>query len=132
MEGGVADDTLYAKTGTGRGTRYVPVARHWDCDVWPHGHHLVYIPDDGGRSIRYGVDPDRVGVLAALREHRDVIQRAVAKAMKERPSLDDETAARALEAYRAAGGLPSFAYHVASAGDVLAALERALADVTRG
>lgn len=122
----MSDDLLYRKVGR----RYVPWGRVYDDGAWPLGAHLVIV-QPALQTTRYGIEPDRAAVLAALGEQREAIRQAVAEALKERPQPDDETHRRAFEAYRKAGGLPGAVWYLSTATDVLRALEDALERVGR-
>ena len=65
--------TLYKKVGR----RYKPVAEHEEWDSYPAGAHLV-ICQPGSTMRRFGIEPDRAGLLAAAEPlRRDVSSEAV-------------------------------------------------------
>lgn len=73
---------LYEK----RGRRYIPVMDDRTWDSWPHGFHLVHTPNDGGRSVRFRIEPDTAGLLAAAKLKEDRLREILYQAMYMRPS----------------------------------------------
>ena len=88
--------TLYEK----RGKRYIPVADDRTWDNWPHGFHIVYTPDSGGRSIRFRIDPDKASYYAAIREKEDALCDEILECFKMRPAKNELTPAQ-IKAWRA-------------------------------
>lgn len=79
------DEPLYTRHVSPNGrVSYVPHGARFDADNWPTGAHLVVV-QPGLRSIRYRIDPDHAGLLAAGREHRDALIAVVRDAMTGKP-----------------------------------------------
>ncbi|HML83328.1 MAG TPA: hypothetical protein PKE37_16360 [Thiomonas arsenitoxydans] len=73
--------TLYKKVGR----RYKPVAEHEEWDSYPAGAHLV-ICSPGSTLRRFGIEPDRAGLLAAAEPMREQIKDLVVELHKMRPT----------------------------------------------
>lgn len=128
-----SETVLYRKVVSAGGrVSYIEDSRRWDGNALPIGWHLVgVIP--GVRTVLYGVAPDRVATLAALREHQSVVLDAVQQAMRGRPVPDTARSRKAYEAYRAAGGCEDDAWLLGSAMDVFDAITQSLeASIERG
>ena len=73
--------TLFKKVGR----RYRPVAEHDASDSYPEGAHLV-ICQPGSTTRRFGIEPDRAGLLAAAEPLREKIKAIVVEKMRMRPT----------------------------------------------
>lgn len=73
--------TLYEK----RGRRYIPVADDRAWDNWPHGTHIVHTPNDGGRSIRFSINPETAGLQAAIELKRDELVKEISSCFELQP-----------------------------------------------
>ena len=120
---------LYTRSVSESGRRtYHEWGHAYDSDALPFGWHLVGVLH-GERTTRYGVDPARAALLAALREQKEAVGRAIFAALQGRPVVDSERARDAYRAYRAAGGCDDDVWSHASVGEIITALERALVEV---
>jgi hypothetical protein len=72
---------LYEK----RGRRYIPIADDRVWDHWPRGFALVYVPPNGGRATRFSINPERAGLLAAIKEREEALRIEISEAFKLRP-----------------------------------------------
>ena len=82
--------TLFKKVGR----RYRPVAEHEEWDSYPEGAHLV-VCSPGSALRRFGIDPDRAGLLAAAEPLRDQIRALVVELHRMRPTRRPVTQAQA-------------------------------------
>jgi hypothetical protein len=82
--------TLYEKVGR----RYKSVRDERTWDSWPHGFHLVYTPDDGGRSIRFRINPETAGLRAAAKLKEDALRKLISDTMEMRPARKPLTEAQ--------------------------------------
>ena len=83
--------TLYEK----RGRRYVHVGDDRVWDHWPHGFHIVYTPIDGGRSIRFHINPDRAELHAAIKEKEDALRKEIDACFRFQPASRELTPSQA-------------------------------------
>lgn len=119
--------TLYEKKGSGRGTRYVPVAEGVALDALPEGFHLVEVRP-GSRCVTFDVAPDTAALQAAARPALKAMTDAVAEAAKWRPrskALTSEQLA-AWKAYEQAMGITYGVLEGASAHEIAEAGVKAL------
>lgn len=113
------------------GRRYKPVSEYDDflLDSFPKGAHLVMVYP-GGKSTRYGVDPDYAPMIAAGRVAEDAITKAIHQHSeakpKERPI--NERQRKAWEEMKAAFGDELFSLHFASIRDLAEAGVKAMQD----
>lgn len=113
------------------GRRYKPVSEYDDflLDSFPKGAHLVMVYP-GGKSTRYGVDPDYAPMIAAGRVAEDAICRVMHQASeakpKERPITPRQR--KAWEEMKAAFGDELFSLHFASIRDLTEAGVKAMQD----
>lgn len=93
--------TLYEKVGK----RYRPVREERFWDSWPEGFHLVHSAP-GSRATRFKVDPDTVGMLAAVKAKEDAIRKVLYEALYMRPTQRPvtEKQSKAWEAFKQAIG----------------------------
>ena len=121
-------DTLYRKAMQGKRTVYEPVRECVEWDSLPAGFHLIQI-SPGQRSCTYNVEPYYAPVLAALRENRDALVKALREASAERPASRKLTKREreALAAYYAiAGDEARFTMTIPAAATAIDALEAAI------
>ena len=104
--------TLYKKVGR----RYKPVAEHEEWDSYPAGAHLV-ICQPGSTMRRFGIEPDRAGLLAAAEPLREQIKDLVVEQLRMRPTREPVTQkqADAWRAFQAAMGNSGYAVSYPSA-----------------
>lgn len=79
--------TFYVK----RKRRYIPISDERQWESWPHGFHLVYTPDDGGRSIKFHINAERAGLLAAIKEREEELRKEIDSCFKLRPTKQELT-----------------------------------------
>ena len=97
-------ETLYRKVGR----RYQPVAEmeHYSAETWSKGAHLT-LCTPGSRLTRYGIDPDKAGLLAAIYRHRESVITAISNNsawQMQRNSQESRRVKAARNAYIAAVG----------------------------
>lgn len=119
--------TYYLK----QGRRYVPVAEY-DSDLmdsFPKGTHIVMCYP-GGKSTRYGIDPEFAPMIAAGRYAEDAICRAMHNASEAKPKEKPITKRQraAWEEMKAAFGDELFSLHFASIRDLAETGVRAMQD----
>ena len=104
--------TIYKKVGR----RYKPVAEHEEWDSYPAGAHLV-ICQPGSTMRRFGIEPDRAGLLAAAEPLREQIKDLVVEQLRMRPTREPVTQkqADAWRAFQAAMGNSGYAVSYPSA-----------------
>ena len=107
--------TLYKKVGR----RYKPVAEHEDWDSFPEGAHLV-ICRPGSTMRRFGIEPDRAGLLAAAEPLRAEIRALVMELHRMRPTRRPVTQAQAdaWHAFERAMGNDGYVVEYASVGEI--------------
>ena len=107
--------TLYKKVGR----RYRPVAEHEEWDSFPEGAHLV-ICRPGSTMRRFGIEPDRAGLLAAAEPLRGQIRALVMDLHKMRPTRRPvtQTQADAWRAFERAMGHDAYCVEYASVGEI--------------
>ena len=107
--------TLYKKVGR----RYKPVAEHEEWDSFPEGAHLV-ICRPGSTMRRFGIEPDRAGLLAAAELLRAEIRTLVMELHRMRPTRRPVTQAQAdaWHAFERAMGNDGYAVEYASVGEI--------------
>jgi hypothetical protein len=127
-------EALYKK----QGRRYVQIGAYDPLvyDAMPRGAHLVVV-DKGWTSTRRSIDPDRAGLLAALKLHEDVVTKAARKAteiaLSKRPDKLTPKERRAFAAFREVMGDDSMlVLSLPAATDVVRALEDALMSAIYG
>lgn len=95
-------EPLYMKTGSGKRTRYVPVAHTIWIDHLTPGAHLVLVGPTCRSTLR-NIDPKYAEVEAALKVFSEAVAEAMCNANRATPSktriADPEKAARAWAAY---------------------------------
>jgi hypothetical protein len=93
-------EAIYKK----QGRRYVQIGAYDPLvyDAMPQGAHLVIV-DKGWTSTRRSIDPDRAGLLSALKLHEDVVTKSVRKAteIKMAQRRGDKLTPRELKAFAA-------------------------------
>jgi len=120
------DTTLYARRVLPNGrVRYTVAGCRWDKDVWPAGWHLVGV-QPGWKTIMYRVQIDKAHFAAVLAEQREAVSEALRTALQGRPQPDSERTRKAIEAFRAAGGLDGDAWIAPTAADIIDAILGAL------
>lgn len=107
--------TLYKKVGR----RYKPVAEHEEWDSFPEGAHLV-ICRPGSTMRRFGIEPDRAGLLAAAAPLRAEIRALVMELHRMRPTRRPVTQAQAdaWHAFERAMGNDGYVVENASVGEI--------------
>ena len=107
--------TLYKKVGR----RYKPVAEHEEWDSFPEGAHLV-ICRPGSTMRRFGIEPDRAGLLAAAELLRAEIRTLVMELHRMRPTRRPVTQAQAdaWHAFERAMGNEGYVVECASVGEI--------------
>ena len=107
--------TLYKKVGR----RYKPVAEHEEWDSFPEGAHLV-ICRPGSTMRRFGIEPDRAGLLAAAELLRAEIRTLVMELHRMRPTRRPVTQAQAdaWHAFERAMGNDGYVVEYASVGEI--------------
>ena len=107
--------TLYKKVGR----RYKPVAEHEEWDSYPEGAHLV-ICQPGSTMRRFGIEPDRAGLLAAAAPLRAEIRALVMDLHKMRPTRRPVTLEQkaAWHAFERAMGNDAYCVEYASVGEI--------------
>ena len=107
--------TLYKKVGR----RYKPAAEHEEWDSYPAGAHLV-VCSPGSTLRRFGIDPDRAGLLAAAEPLRAEIRALVMELHKMRPTRRPVTMqqAAAWRRFQKAMGNDAYAVEYASVGEI--------------
>ena len=107
--------TLYKKVGR----RYKPVAEHEEWDSFPEGAHLV-ICRPGSTMRRFGIEPDRAGLLAAAEPLRAEIRTLVMEMHRMRPTRRPVTQAQAdaWHAFERAMGNDCYVVENASVGEI--------------
>jgi hypothetical protein len=117
--------TLFQK----RGRRYFPVAEYDPLitESFEYGHHLVSV-SPGLKMTTYQVEPEQAPILAALREHRETLAKAIKEASAKRPSSGRLTQRElaAFQVWKEMIGQDAFTILVPSAFDILDALEKLL------
>lgn len=115
--------TFYEK----RGRRYYPVHDYDPAllDSLPRGHHLISV-EPGVKSVRFSINPDHAGLLAAIRDHEKLILERMTAMASARPRYGAGEAEReAFERFReACGGLA--VWETPALIDLLRALESAV------
>lgn len=107
--------TLYKKVGR----RYRPVAEHEEWDSYPAGAHIV-ICQPGSTMRRFGIEPDRAGLLAAAEPLREQIRALVVEKQRMRPTRRPVTQAQAdaWHAFERAMGNEGYVVEYASVGEI--------------
>ena len=107
--------TLYKKVGR----RYRPAAEHEEWDSYPEGAHLV-IAQPGSTMRRFGIDPDRAGLLAAAEPMRAEIRTLVMELHRMRPTRRPVTLAQqaAWRRFQKAMGGEGYWVEYASVGEI--------------
>ena len=107
--------TLYKKVGR----RYRPVAEHEEWESHPEGAHLV-VCRPGSALRRFGIDPDRAGLLAAAEPLREQIKDLVVEQLRMRPTRRPVTMqqAAAWRRFQKAMGGEGYFVEYASAGEI--------------
>ena len=107
--------TLYKKVGR----RYKPVAEHEHWDSYPAGAHLV-ICQPGSTMRRFGIEPDRAGLLAAAEPLRAEIRTLVMELHRMRPTRRPVTLAQqaAWRRFQKAMGGEGYWVEYASVGEI--------------
>jgi hypothetical protein len=127
-------EAIYKK----QGRRYVQIGAYDSLvyDAMPQGAHLVIV-DKGWTSTRRSIDPDRAGLLAALKMHEDAVTEAARKAtaitLSNRPDKLTPKERRAFAAFREVMGEDAMmVLSLPAATDVVRALEDALMSAIDG
>lgn len=109
--------TLYEKVGN----RYRPVREERMWGSWPRGFHLVYADPEGGKSYRFNIDPDRVGLIAAAKEREGALRQALNEALAMRPTRRPvtERQAKAWNAFKLAMGADGYIVEYAGVLEVI-------------
>ena len=107
--------TLYKKVGR----RYHPAAEHEHWDSYSEGAHLV-ICQPGSTMRRFGIEPDRAGLLAAAEPLREQIRALVMELHKMRPTRRPVTMeqAAAWRRFQKAMGGDGYFVEYASVGEI--------------
>lgn len=107
--------TLYKKVGR----RYHPAAEHENWDSYPEGAHLV-ICQPGSTMRRFGIEPDRAGLLAAAEPLRAEIRTLVMELHRMRPTRRPVTLAQqaAWRRFQKAMGGDGYFVEYASVGEI--------------
>ena len=107
--------TLYKKVGR----RYKPVAEHEEWDSYPAGAHIV-ICQPGSTMRRFGIDPDRAGLLAAAEPLREQIRTLVMELHRMRPTRRPVTLAQqaAWRRFQKAMGGAAYCVEYASVAEI--------------
>ena len=67
------------------GRRYVEIGKYVDLDCYEHGAHLLVV-NKGSTSYLRNVEPDKAGVLAAMKIAKDAMVQAFMEASDLRPA----------------------------------------------
>ena len=107
--------TLYKEVGR----RYKPVAECEEWDSYPAGAHLV-VCSPGSAMRRFGIEPDRAGLLAAAEPLREQIRALVMELHKMRPTRRPVTLEQkaAWHAFERAMGNDAYCVEYASVGKI--------------
>lgn len=112
--------TFYEK----RGRRYVPVSEERWWDSWPDGFHLVYSKPAGGLAVRFNINPDTAGLLAAAKLKEDALRKVLTEALAMRPRKSPITdkQRKAWEAFQKAMGNDRYIVEYAGVNVVIDAM----------
>lgn len=73
---------IYQKKSNGR---YQEVGKYLDFDCYNYGAHLLVVHKEGGTSYLHNVEPDKAGVLAAMKIAKDAMVQAFMEASDLQP-----------------------------------------------